>query len=211
MENQDQDPKRPTSVNTEGGSYIDGPLSVEEGDFVGRDKHVHGDEIRNTFFNVPRPLLGLVMIAVLVGLALTAFFLTRLDRNASETGDSVAEIAGDTEQVVAGVANIEAAAGKLTEPTPTPTPVPMRGDVNVTLAKPIPLESVDSEQVAEFQDFYVNELKSRLDTEVRRYQEVGHPGAVATTFLPYRTIVPPAAKNPTRSLWFLLFRLDTGR
>ncbi len=183
MEYQDQDPKRAPSVNTEGGSYIDGPLTIEEGDFVGRDKHVHGDEIRNTLFNIPRPLLGLIMTAVLVGLALTAFFLTRIDRNAVKTGDSVADIAGDTEQVVAGVANIEAAAIKLTEPTPTPTPEPMRGDVNVALAKPIPLESVDSEQVAEFQDFYVNELKSRLDTEVRRYQEVAEPSEGGSSFI----------------------------
>lgn len=35
-----------TSVDTGGGAYISGDVDIKDGELVGRDKHVHGDEVR---------------------------------------------------------------------------------------------------------------------------------------------------------------------
>lgn len=41
---------RTNSINTGGGAYIGGSVQLDKGDFVGRDKVIHGDEIRGDKF-----------------------------------------------------------------------------------------------------------------------------------------------------------------
>lgn len=116
-------------VYTDGGSHTEGSVHVEQGDFIGRDKNVFGDEIRNIFLTIPRPLIVTLVAMALVGLGTTLIFLTRIDKG-TETATTTATRVAEVAHTIANPTPTPSAT-----PLPTPTmPVMPSGDFNIAVA-----------------------------------------------------------------------------
>ncbi len=111
---------------------------------------------------VPIWLVGVIAFSVVVGVIAVVYSAFNTSSQLNETKDEVGKIS----------TIIQATATPAPTPTTTPTPMPeaMRGDFNIAIAKPVPLQQVHDPQIEKFLDWYPNQLKTQLERDFEKYR-----------------------------------------